>query len=414
MIVTPDQPASTHNAPEQVIPLVAASTPLRVVILDDSAEQRAAAGHTLEGQLSVAGEAALGTEAVALVRESQPDAVLLSMEEPVARALRTLEALNLVVPTIPVIVLSSLPEGQHLRQAMMAGARNYLVRPVDVTELVRTVAALHDRERKRSALNEGLMDTGHTGEIVSFFSGKGGIGKTTLATNLAVALALHAKQRVALIDLDLHFGDVAVSLDVFPERTIADLVDVVDKLDPELLRGFVAVHSSGLKVLPAPTEAEDGERVQAEHVQKMLNAFARTYDYVVIDTPRELNDVVIAALDASTKVYLVAANQVQSLKSTRLALGMFKRWRYTDEKVKLVLNQPYSNALQVGDAEEALDYPIFWKVPHDAQAAASGQWGKAFVQDHAKSKIAQNIISLAQVSTGTRVGGRSLLRRLRG
>jgi len=386
------------------------------MLVDDSPEARRTAVRLLTSrELFISGESVLGAEAVAMARELRPDVILVAIEEPVASALRTIEALNVVVPQSPVVAMSSQSSRDYLRQAMVAGARDYLVLPVDSEELERTVLGVYELERKRSALSGHVAESGHVGDVLTVFGAKGGIGRTTLATNLAVALALKNQQRVAVIDLDLQLGDVALMLDILPERTIADLVPVIDKLDPELMRGFMSVHASGLKVLPAPARPEDGEKVTAAHIKKILDVMAHTYDYVVVDTPRQLNDNVIAALDASGMVCLVASNQLTCLKSTKLCLGLLKSWHYTNDKVKLIMNQAHNgSSLPMSDAEMAIDYPIFWKVPYDGHLVAASQWGKPFVHAQPGAKISQNVTAMAQAITGSRSGARSLLGRLKG
>jgi pilus assembly protein CpaE len=387
-----------------------------LLLVEDSAEERAAIKKLLlASELMVVGESALGTEAVAMARELKPDVILVSVEEPVVGALRTIEALNVVVPQAPVVAVSSLTGRDYLRRAMLAGARDYLVRPLEAEELEKTILGVHELERKRSALNEHVIESGHVGEVICVFGAKGGVGRTTLATNLAVALALNNKQRVALVDLDLQLGDVALMLDIVPERTIADLVPVIDKLDPELMRGFMSVHASGLKVLPAPARPEDGEKVTAAHIRKILEVLSRTCDYVIVDTPRQLNDNTIATLDTANLVCLVASNQLTCLKSTKLCLGMLKSWRYTNDKVKLVMNQAHNgSSLPMSDAEMAIDYPIFWKVPYDGHLVASSQWGKPFVQAQPGAKLSQNISGLAQAVSGSRTPVKSFLARMKG
>jgi pilus assembly protein CpaE len=387
-----------------------------LLLVDDSPDERTATKRLLmAGELVIAGESVLGTEAVAMARELKPDVILVAVEEPVAAALRTIEALNVVVPQSSVVALSTLTGRDYLRQAMVAGARDYVARPVDPEELEKVILNVYELERKRSSLNEHVIESGHVGDVITVFGAKGGIGRTTLATNLAVALALKNQQRVALIDLDLQLGDVALMLDIVPERTIADLVPVIDKLDPELMRGFMSVHDSGLKVLPAPARPEDGEKVTSVHIKKILEILAHTYDYVVVDTPRQLNDNVIAALDISGMVCLVASNQLTCLKSTKLCLALLKNWHYSTDKVKLVMNQAHNgSSLPMNDAEMAIDYPIFWKVPYDGHLVATSQWGKPFVHAQPGAKISQNVSALAQAVTGSRASGRSLLGRFRG
>ncbi|MHB8621355.1 MAG: AAA family ATPase [Chloroflexota bacterium] len=394
----------------------AINTAIRLMLVDDDAGDRSSVKRMLlASELIVAGESVLGTEAVAMAREVKPDVVLVSVEEPAARALRTIEALNVVLPTAPVIAVSSLSDRDHFRRAMLAGARDYLVRPVEAGELEKTIAGVHELERKRNALNDHAIDSGHIGDIVCIFGAKGGVGRTTIATNVAVALAANYKQRVALVDLDLQLGDVALMLDIVPERTIADLVPIIDKLDPELVRGFLSVHASGLKVLPAPPRPEDGEKITAAHIRKILEVLARTYDYVIVDTPRQLQDSVIATLDLANMVCLVASNQLTCLKSTRLCLGMMKSWHYTNDKVKLVMNQAHNGSgLPMNDAEMAIDYPIFWKIPYDGHLVASSQWGKPFVHSQPGAKISQNVMSLARAISGSRTPAKSFLARMKG
>ncbi|MBV8087487.1 MAG: AAA family ATPase [Chloroflexi bacterium] len=405
VIVTPLQPLH-----------LARGTAVSVMLVDDSADERnGMKRQLLASELAIAGESVLGTEAVATARDLKPDVIVVAVEEPVVRGLRTIEALHVVVPNSPVVALSTLGGRDYLRQAMLAGARDYLVRPVDADEFEKTILSVHEQERKRSSLNEHVIESGHVGDVISVFGAKGGVGRTTIATNLAVALALKYGQRVAIVDLDLQLGDVSLLLDIVPERTIADLVPVVEKLDPELMRGFLSVHASGLKVLPAPLRPEEGEKVQAAHIRKILEVLSRTYDYVVVDTPRQLNDSVVTTLDMSNMVCLVASNQLTCLKSTKVCLGMLKSWRYTNDKVKLVMNQAHNgSSLPMNDAETAIDYPIFWKVPYDGHLVAASHWGKPFVHAQPGAKISQNIAALADAVSGSRTGGRGLLSRIRG
>jgi pilus assembly protein CpaE len=247
------------------------------------------------------------------------------------------------------------------------------------------------------------------------FSGKGGVGKTTLATNLAVAMSLEAKekQRVAIVDLDLLLGDVAIMLDVTPERTVSDLVPLIDKLDPELLRSFLYVHSSGVKVLCAPTRVEDGESLTPDRVRRILDVMARTFDYVIVDMPRVFDDRVVTTLDMANLIMLVTNYDVPCLKSTKVCLDTLRSWRYTEDKLKLVINHANrTNGFAPGEAERALDYPVFWKVPSDYAVASTSNHGKPFVQTQTATKMAQNITGLGATLMGASAQSRGLLSRL--
>lgn len=389
---------------------------ISILLVDDGADSRVTLKRLLiAAGFAVAGEAGTGTEAVGQLREARPDVIVLSLEEPVARPLKSIEALTIAAPETPVLVVSSLTDKEYLRRAMVAGARDFLGQPVTQEELASTITSLVETERKRRALSNDVLENGQRGELIAFFSGKGGVGKSTLATNLAVAMSVEAKQkqRVAIVDFDLLLGDVAIMLDVTPERTLADLVPLIDKLDPDLLRSFLHVHSSGVKVLCAPTRVEQAESLNPDRVRRILDVLARTFDYVIVDLPRAFDDRVVTALDMANLVLLVTNYDVPCLKSTRVVLDTLRGWRYSEEKLKLIINHANrTNGFGPGEAERALDYPVYWKVPSDFAVASSSNNGKPFVQSQPATKIAQNLTGLGASLMGALSQDKGLLSRL--
>ncbi|TAK27606.1 MAG: response regulator [Chloroflexota bacterium] len=389
----------------------------RVLIVDDAAQNRASLQRLLaQASFTIAGEAALGPEAVAEVKEAKPDVVLVAVEDPATRALRTIETLTMAVPGTPVVAVSSLSEREYMRRAMLAGARDYLVKPISAEDLETSLLALVELEQKRSSLAEDAVDTGRTGEIVTVLGAKGGIGRTTIAANLAVALAIEGKHKVALVDLDTQLGDVALLLDIVPEKSLGDVVSLIDRLDPELMRGFLSVHSSGLKVLPAPLRLEDGERITSAHVRRVLQVLSRTYDFVVVDTPRAFHDNTVTALDVSSLVIVVTTLDVACLKSTKVCLSILRSWRYPTEKVKLLINH-VNNVNGIGNAEveSAVDYPIFWRIPNDTTTMTNcSRAGKPFVQTQPAAAISRNMISLSYSVAGDPPPTKGIMSRLRG
>jgi pilus assembly protein CpaE len=390
--------------------------PISILLVDDVADSRVMLKRLLVGaEFAVAGEAGTGTEAVGMARETRPDVIVVSLEDPVARPLKSIEALTIAAPETPVVVVSSLGDKEYLRRAMVAGARDFVGHPLTQEELGTTITTVVDVDRKRRSLSNDVLENGQRGELIAVFAGKGGVGKTTLATNLAVAMALEGKQkqRVAIVDLDLLLGDVAIMLDVTPERTVADLVPLIDKLDPELLRSFLYVHSSGVKVMCAPTRVEDSETLTPDRVRRILDVLARTFDYVIIDLPRAFDDRVVTALDMANLVLLVTNYDVPCLKSTKVCMDTLRTWRYSEEKLKLVINHANrTNGFAPGEAEGALDYPIFWKVPSDYTVASTSNHGKPFVQGQPTTKMAQNLTGLGATLMGANSQTRGLLSRL--
>lgn len=360
----------------------------------------------------VVAECGLGAEAVVATREWKPDAVILGMEQPVARSLRTIESLKLAAADYPVVVVSSLKEREWLRSAMLAGARDYLVRPVSPSDFHTALSNMLDIEQRRHHTSEALAE-GRQGEIITVFGAKGGIGRSTLALNLAAALAHETNHRVALVDLDIALGDQALLLNVPPERSIAELAPLIDRLDTDLARDFLTVHESRVSVLPAPARPEDGENVRADQVAKILQVLVNTYEYVVVDTPRAFNETTLTALDMARLVLLVAAPDIACLKSTKVSLGMMRLWQYQQDKLKLVINHPVPGRSVKGrEIEEALEYPTFWKVPHSSAVKDATQRGRPVVVNAPKSPYARNLLQLAKVVAGTYRPDRNLLTRL--
>lgn len=375
---------------------------VKVLLAADTAEDRISLNKLLmRGDFTVLSEASLGPEALALAKEFKPDIVLLSMEEPLARSLRTLEGMSLNNPDCPVVIVSSLGDREHLRRAMLAGARDYLVKPVSLDDLHNAVINVMETRRKKKAQAAESSTEVRQSEIISVFGAKGGIGKTTLATNLAVAMAQQTKQRVALLDFDVQLGDVALMLNLAPERTIAEVLPMLDKVDLEMLRSYLTEHPSGVSVLPSPSRPEEAEGIGPSHIRKILETLTKGYDYIIIDTPPSFNDIVLAALDQSNLVLMVTTLDLPSIKRTKLSLAMMKSWHYPEGKVKLVVNHATSaNGLSNRDIETAIDYPIFWKVPNDSAVADSAKMGKPFVQSHPTAKISMNLTNLVCALSG--------------
>lgn len=380
------------------------------VLLVEEFEERAELRKLLgAAQLNVVGEAGFGTDAVSASTQFKPDVAVVALAEPVARPLKTIESLVLAAPNLIIVVVSSLGDREHLRKAMQAGARDYLVLPIRPNDLYKSVLKLVASEHQRATIErdgKGLQ----RGDVISVFGVKGGIGKTTLSVNLAAAIAAETKQRVGVIDLDLQLGDVAVALNFVPEHTIADAVDALDRLEPELLQSILYPDPSGLRVLPAPLQPEEADRIGPEQVQRILSVMSQTYDYVVVDTPPMFSDAVGAVLDASTMILLLTTQDLLSLRRTKVAIEMLHGWGYSEDKVKLVINYAYHvDGVMGRDIESTLEYPIFWKVPNDPIVPVSLKEGRPFVETHGNSKVGKNVVDLARIVCGAKKRSNGLL-----
>ena len=257
-----------------------------------------------------------------------------------------------------------------------------------------------------------MENQSETGAIITVFGAhSAGIGRTTIAINLAAALVQRAGQSVALVDLDTRFGDVAILMDIPVERSIADLAMPEEEIDREMLQDCLYTHNTGVTILPAPIRPDEWRRVRACHVGPMSALLAQTYDYVILDTPGTFNDIVARALELATVVLLVTTPDTASLKDTRLAIDMLRSWNYPKKKVRLVVSalqleggahMGVKGAANVESKEVAqvLGKQVFWIIPYGRHIHRKVTWGMPVVASNPNSKAAKSVIQLARALTG--------------
>jgi pilus assembly protein CpaE len=217
------------------------------------------------------------------------------------------------------------------------------------------------------------------GKIIAVFGPKGGIGCTTIAVNLGVAMASNNNSTI-LVDGSLQFGDVAVMLNLKSSSTIIDLVERMNELDYDLVSSVVASHTSGLKVLMAPSRPEMAELVTEEHIKKLLQALRQMYEFVIIDTSSNLNDVNLAMLDIADRIVMVTQQNLPSLKNVSRFCDLSEGLDYPIDKIMLVVNHG-SNKLNISirDIMDSLKRQIVSIIPEDESAYMAADQGKPLV-----------------------------------
>jgi Flp pilus assembly CpaE family ATPase len=235
------------------------------------------------------------------------------------------------------------------------------------------------------------------GELVVFYGGKGGVGTSVLAANLACALSREAGARVALVDLDLQFGDVGVLLNLPQTQSISDLVAAIDQMDPDFVNDVMADGPAGIRVLPAATSPELADLVAPEHVQKILEMLRKMFDFVVVDTSSNLGDVTLTALDLASSVILVTAPSITSVKNAKLALRLLESISIPTGAVTLVLNRCEAHTEFNKDSIEShLKFPITIQVPHDPRTVVNSiNRGVPFVINNPEVEASQRVRQLA-------------------
>ncbi len=390
---------------------------LDIVVVDPDVNSRADTARALQlSDFNVSGEAAYGIDAVTMVKDKNPEVVVLSMDEPIARATQTMSSIADALPDTPIIVYSGLSDAASVRRAMVAGARDYLVKPPRPEELARAIySVLEQEERRRSRLSGETASSAARGTVITVFGAKGGIGKTTISTNLATSLAKHSNSSVAIVDMDTRFGDVAIMMDVVVEFSIADVGRSIENVGRESISEYLVQHSSGVEILPAPLHPTEWGSISRQHISKIVDLLAQTHDYVVIDTPGAFNELVATALEDANIILLITSMDLASIKDTALALEMLRAASVSEDKIKLIINHSTSaNSLRPEDVERVLDYSVFWRIPHDVAVSNSNQLGQPIVLAKPYARASRAINDISMSLAGLRRERRGFLNRVLG
>lgn len=355
-----------------------------------------------QGQLGFAGEAGFGTEAVSAASEIKPDIIFCGISAPPERSLQTIEALLDVLPETPIIAYASREDVEVVRQTMLAGARDFLIVPAPLDRLLDSVrAVLESEERKRLRLSGQAKGIGPKGLVMAVFGAKGGVGKTTVATNVGVALASTLGQSTVLVDADNSFGDVAALLEIRVDRSVADLAKDAEKIDRGNVTDYLTRHSSGLWVLPAPADCLLWRSVAPERFRMVIDLLARRFDIVLIDTAAALSDLSLAALEEANLVLWVTSSDFSSISNSLAGLDALQKMSYPESRIRLVLNVNSSDdGLRPAKIEEALKRQFFWSIPYDRLVRTGGQIGSPAVASAPDTAGAKALTRLAVAVTG--------------
>jgi pilus assembly protein CpaE len=336
-----------------------------------------------------------------VIRQSQPDVVVVSLDADHAKALQLIAQLAQESPGIPILAVSGRGDGQSILQALRSGAKEFLTAPVVLEELL---TALQRLQRSR-VTSDGAPINGTTKAeslVVALAGARGGVGCTSIAVNLGCTLAQHPRYSVALIDLDLALGDADVALDLMPDYTLADVALNIERLDMTFLRRSLCKHSSGLSLLPHPVQMEDASIIREEHLQRVIGLLRASYTHLLLDLSKGFNPTDVTALRMADVILLVSQLELTSLRNTVRILLTLGADPALADKVRVVLNRVGSDAdIGLKKAEETIGKPIFWQVPNDARSMIeSRNQGVPLLQHAPRSKVQQSIVGLAEALCG--------------
>jgi pilus assembly protein CpaE len=312
----------------------------------------------------------LAEAAEILDREPAERLVVVGIDVPFNETLTFTIAVGTAHAGVGVVVVRPELELSEVQQGMRCGVRD-IIQVDDVAGLSDACARSLELSGRMLGGVQTPFDGTVDGKIVTVFSAKGGVGKTTISTNLSVALNNSGASRVCLVDLDLAFGDVAITLRLEPRLTIVDALTMSD-IQPADLSRILTSYRPNHDCLLAPVAPGDAERIPASLTTSLLNALSKQYDYVVVDTPSQLSEHVLAALDVSDYHVLITTPELPSLKNLRLSLDTLEMLGYSRESRSVVLNRADSNVgLSVAEVERVAKTAVAARVPSSADVPTS-------------------------------------------
>ena len=332
-----------------------------------------------------------------VVEQTTPDAAVINIDSDENRGLEMVEQLNRAFPSVGLIVISSSTDGQVILRAMRSGAREFVNSPIKIEDLVSAldrVADFGDTTGRRAK----------SGNIIAVAGASGGVGTTSVAVNLACALALNPERSVALVDLDLSLGDADVFLDSIPEYTLMDVAQNISRLDLSLLRKSLTKHDSGVYLLPRPVQLNDNQKIVADDFGRVLGLLKASFSHLVIDLSKSYTPLDLAAMQAAQHVVLLTQLDLPCLRNVVRLMMSLETFPGILEKTKIVVNRSGLDKSQISvkRAEETIGREIYWQIPNNFSLVSEGRNnGVPLVQQAPKAAITLSINELAESFTNS-------------
>lgn len=353
--------------------------------------------------LSALGSHATTMSSLGELRDKLPnmddeDVVVLGPSVDSMAAMRLASDYRVTRPTLGVVLIRRRVDTSLLADAMRHGVRD-VVEERDLAGLNAAVQRARTLAEELRIVGSGVGETAEArphGRVVTVFSAKGGCGKTTISTNLAALIAAEHGLKVCLVDLDLAFGDVSISLQLTPTHSIRDAVDMGATLDSDGLDSLLTKHASGLMALTAPIGPDSRESIKPELVDRILSLLVREFDIVIVDTPPSFDDTVLAAFDRTDELLLLTTLDIPAVKNLKMAAETLELINFPPQKTHIVVNRADARVgLDVSDVEKALKIDVAGRVPSSRDVPASTNRGLAITIDNPKHPVSQALRAIA-------------------
>lgn len=275
------------------------------------------------------------------------------------KAIEVISELNKVNKSAKIVAISNKTSTETIIKTMRAGAKEFITKPITKTQFSDTI---------RELSNSPLTNSGDNScKIISTFSNKGGIGKTSIAVNLAVEIAEMTKEKTALLDLNLQLGDVSTFLDLTPSFDVCYVVNNLANIDDtNITNALTRYKNTSLYVIADPINIEQSKEITAEQIKALIFELKKTFSYIIIDVGTNIDAKTTTALDMSDVILLTAIVNLPAVRNIQRCMNLFKKLNYPQEKIKLVLNRYMENEeIKTSDIEEAVHGKVFWKIPNN-------------------------------------------------
>lgn len=377
---------------------------IKLLLADDNKNTRESIRRLIEldHSIDVAAEASNGQEVLEKIKSIEPEIVLIDEDLPVINGIDTTRSISLNYPKIMVIMISMKDDMSSIKEAMLAGAKEYLVKPLVPAELNSTIKKVAEFNRRRIEVQKPKTDSIvrekslkiMDNKLVCVYGTKGGVGKSVICTNLAVAMGNRYKNKVSVVDLDLQFGDISLMMDLNPRKTISELMQEGDDIGMELLEEYL-YERNGVSILAPPNKPELAELVTTEGVGRILALLRDNFYYTFIDTPSFIDETSLTALEISDMILLVISLDLPTIKNVKKGIDVLRSLRLL-HKTKLILNRSSGIAgIEAADVEMILNMKIQAEIPSDGKLVVSSvNKGMPFIKTHPRASISRGVMDI--------------------
>jgi pilus assembly protein CpaE len=365
---------------------------LRLVVIDSDKSTKSSVRRCMADKgVRIIGEADDLKSGLRLVRGLQPDVILLELAPNSAQTMDAIKKIKQDLPDAGLILSSHESSPQLILSCIRAGAQEFITRPIDEIELDKAIDHLRSLTEKSNGFPK------KRGTILSIFASKGGVGATTMVTNLGVSLANRPDTKTILVDLSFHMGDLGLMLDEPPRYSLTDAIEG-GVLDESKLQSIMTQHSSGVYILTAVTSPEISDEISCDHMGELLGTLTTMFDYIIVDIGRHLDDRTVEVLEISDEIFLMSALDIPTIRNVSRYLDIFERLQIEESKIRLIVNRfQKKSQINLKDLESAVGLETFWAIPNDYAPISMGiNGGNPAVLEAPRSKVAQSYKDLAE------------------